>query len=680
MNKYQYSCFKRLDIFGVAPLFTIRGRPTFQTQIGSCLTILCIFLMGIYVLVFLNQMINHKSPDLQSSIYYDEIPQEIQLNKNNFSFAFGLQTKDYENYIDDSIYNVKAHQIKLEFIRNGIYNYEDIPLKLINCSQYNFEMIPEFFKKLPLNNLYCIDNDINLKGEFKKEYWNYIRLNFSKCENSTENGNKCKSEEEINKLLSAGYIGIFIPDYSFEPTKYSSPYSPYIKNLYKAFSIKYFEDIFFYFKIVQIITDSGYFFEDKKTIKFATFDYTQNDIDFRESNHFLSLTIRVSSKREIFQRSYIKLQEIFSNVGGMLKIVLLAGEYSVYFIRMLLYKNYILEFFNLDESEIRLKEVRKIYNLQKGKTNLDTLFSNISKHSIGNNNLQIIEEKSESGNNNDNSECSNKDSKQGSFILSNKNNKAVENNFLLQNKGTYSFLNSKKETKIMLYRGATANVNNYSSKKNSKTLLPHINLPYDRQKSAINNLKRNTIISNSGRNFEGQKMSFFNNNINNNNNNSTKSSKRKSMISIDHFNFDKQKNNIPELNILNKNSLKNNNFMPKTQLRVIKVPGFCADFVCKKNTFKTIKQVHENYKEIQFLLDIVHYLKSENELNIIEKYFFTEEQRKILSYTYSFEADFKLEREGYDYMIKHEKNKFDDKEVNETCQKSLLNFQNKNDI
>ena len=125
--------------------------------------------------------------------------------------------------------------------------------------------------------------------------------------------------------------------------------------------------------------------------------------------------------------------------------------------------------------------------------------------------------------------------------------------------------------------------------------------------------------------------------------------------------------------------LQKNILTPKPCLRVIKVPGFVSDFVCKKNTIKTIKQVHENYKEIQFLLDIVHYLKSENELNIICKFFFSEEQRKILSYTYSFEADFAMEREGYDYMIKHEKNKFDKKELNETSQKSLLDLPIKNE-
>ena len=661
MSKYEYSCFKRLDIFGAPPLFTIRGKSTFQTLIGSCLSLICIFLMTIYVLVFLNQMINHKSPDLRSTIYYDEIPQEIQLKKNNFSFVFGLQTKEFVNYIDESVYKVQAYQTKIKINKNGFYNITKENLKIITCKDNIFQIIPENFKQLPLNNLYCIDNDIILKGEYMKEEWNYIRLNFSKCENSTEN--KCKSEEEINKLLSGGYIGIFIPDYSFEPTKYFAPYNPYIKNVYKAFSIKYFEDIFFYFKSVQIITDSGYFFEDKKIIKFATYDYIQNDIDFRESKHFLSLTIRVSSKREVHERNYIKLQEIVSNVGGMLKIVLLFGEYSVYFIRMLLYKNYILEFFNLDESEIRLKEVRKIYNIPKGKSNIENLFSNLSKHSLGNNGLQIIEEKSESIQNNE--ESLNKNIKrENSFVLSKKSSK-FENNFVIEKKGTFSSYNSNKETRKLFYRGITANMNNIPSQLNSiNSMISNVNVPYNRQKSAVSdNPRKNNILTNNAVSYERQKSGFYTNN------NGIKISQRKSMNSVGTSNLDSKS----DLNLLHKSTKKN--LMPKTQLRVIKVPGFCVDFVCKKNTLKIIKQVNENYKEIQFLLDIVHYLKSQNEINIMEKCFFTEEQRRILSYTYSFEADFKLEREGYDYMIKHEKNKFDEKDENETSQKSLLQLQ-----
>ena len=141
MGKYEYSFLSQLDIFGIPPLFTIRGRRTFQTQIGSSLTILCIILILIYMSVFFNQMINHKSPDIQSIVYYDEIP-EVELYKNDFLFVFSLQTKEFKNYIDESIYKVEAYYTQLTLKSNGIYNLENIPLKITKCNEYNFELLP----------------------------------------------------------------------------------------------------------------------------------------------------------------------------------------------------------------------------------------------------------------------------------------------------------------------------------------------------------------------------------------------------------------------------------------------------------------------------------------------------------------------------------------------------------
>ena len=50
-----------------------------------------------------------------------------------------------------------------------------------------------------------------------KDSWNYIKLN-----------------------LIEVYISIFVPDYSFKPSKYEKSYYPYVRHLYRAFSIKYF--------------------------------------------------------------------------------------------------------------------------------------------------------------------------------------------------------------------------------------------------------------------------------------------------------------------------------------------------------------------------------------------------------------------------------------------------------
>ena len=83
-------------------------------------------------------MINHVSPNFNSTILYEETPPEVQLMKNNFSFVFGLQTKDYINYIDESIYKVNGFQTIAKLNEKGNYDLINQPLKIIKCNEYQF--------------------------------------------------------------------------------------------------------------------------------------------------------------------------------------------------------------------------------------------------------------------------------------------------------------------------------------------------------------------------------------------------------------------------------------------------------------------------------------------------------------------------------------------------------------
>ena len=246
MDSKIFSLFKYIDMFGIPPLFTIRGHQTFQTSIGSILTILCFLIMIIYVSYFFKQMIYHTNPSILSSIYNDEIPKFINLTKKNFSFAFGLQNKEYTNYIDESVYIVKGVQTKVYLRKNGSSEIYQTPIKIIKCNEYNFNIIPEYFEKLPLNDLYCLNDEFyEIEGEYKREIYSYIKLNFSKCENSTENNFSCKPIEVINEHLTGGFIGIFMIDYSLVPRDFKNPFIAYGKNVYNSFSNQFFVDLFF---------------------------------------------------------------------------------------------------------------------------------------------------------------------------------------------------------------------------------------------------------------------------------------------------------------------------------------------------------------------------------------------------------------------------------------------------
>jgi hypothetical protein len=253
-----------------------------------------------------------------------------------------------------------------------------------------------------------------------------------------------------------------------------------------------------------------------------------------------------------------------------------------------------------------------------------------------------------------------------------KYNSFIYNNSVIKNNDEKSEIRSNinNDDKLITDKKQFKKENTFFEMNKNKTLKQNnfLSINFIKGKSKTNDQYLiNSVLSNKMRNS----------NIKNKDIKDNISIKNNSIVSNEN---ESKKSNIIHPNILRKNSLfKKNMNISRLQLRVIKVPGFFSDFVCKKNTIKTIKQVHENYKEIQFLLDIVHYLKSQNELNIIEKYLFTEDQRKILSYTYTFNADFGLERKGYEYMIKHEKNQIDEQNLFENSQKNLLSLMNKND-
>ena len=618
MGKYQYPCLKQIDIFGIPPLFTIRGRPTFQTHIGSILTIICVTTILIYFIYLFTQMLCHKNPTFYSSIHYEEIPPEVKLSNNNFSFAFSLENFDYKNFIDNNVYNIKAFQTKLILQNDGSYKYQNTNLNIEKCNKitisYNYD-------KLPYDNLFCINDDIYLQGDYKTPIWNYVTFNFYKCENSTENNFSCKSENEINNLIKGGFIGMYISDYSFQPNNFDKPFKIFIKNLHRPFSIKYYKDIILYFKMVEIETDIGYFFEEKKKIIIPGFDYIQDDskYEYENPNNFLSLNIKFSLKKEIHKRSYLKLQNIFSNVGGTMKLILLFGEYSVYFIRITLYKNYILEFFNLDESEIRLKEVREKYSSIRKHLSTQSKINILTLSNLSNNNSFVL-----NNNNINNSKNNNNNNIHNSNII-------VPNNMLNQSQCKYNSLIHQSKMQLQ--------INNKNSPLSpSKNSLKINNIFYTPRKSVnqVNNffLRPPTVFENNEikRSTKTSQFNIINN--------ETREIKKKNSLFV----------NNTSIKMLQSISI------PKTKVRIIKIPSFWKDFLCKKKTCVTIKKVNNNYKEIQFLLDIVHYLKSENTLNIIIKYFFSEEQRKALSYTYTFETDFELEKIGYEYMIKHKKN------------------------
>jgi hypothetical protein len=351
----------QLDIYGTHPRFIINGEKKFNTYFGSFMTLVSGTVITLFFYIYTEEVINHKNPKLITTIYNDAQPSERIITTKDFIITFSLEYSNYSNFIDERIYTVQA----------GLYTYYKIngsnietrtPIDVIKCSEFTFDIIPSYFQSLDLKNLYCLKNGtFTFEGEYQSESFQFLYFIISKCNNLTSN-NTCYSEEKINSVLSGGYIGIFMSDKIVIPHNFSIPYQTYGKNIFSTFSIKQYTDYWIYFKPMEVHTDSGFFFKSWKKDYFIAYDRAEPVIDYRESNSFASINIRESTKREVYERSYSKIQEAAASAGGIVKIVTLLCEGIVYFFRQILYRNFMIQFFKFSRKEFNNN--RKIGNTE----------------------------------------------------------------------------------------------------------------------------------------------------------------------------------------------------------------------------------------------------------------------------------------------------------------------------
>ena len=376
--------FLQCDFLGKTQNFTIAKKNTFRTYIGSILSLIIIAIMISFVTYFAISIFDKDNPNLVTTVYNVDDPPFTPINDSVHIMTLSLQTPNYSLYIDESIYTLNAFFMKYTISHNGTQEILKEKLNIIKCNEYNFTLLPDYFAHLDLDNLYCLDKNSSLyiKGEYGKEEWTFINYEFSRCVNTSENNNICKSDQEIDDKLAGGFLGIFMTDLSIIPNQYNNPSVLYGKNVFTTFMNDRYTDVWFYMKIIKVNTDRGLLLKDIKHEEFIAYDSFMTTSDYRRSDVFLNLHFRLSQRTEIYDRTYQKVQAIAAELGGIIKISLIIGELLVYLFREVLYKDYILTFFSEDKNCNCSNKSGFIVYTSPNKKYIDSVCKNFSFSSI----------------------------------------------------------------------------------------------------------------------------------------------------------------------------------------------------------------------------------------------------------------------------------------------------------
>ena len=354
---------KKIDLFAKKPELYFNKKSRKTSLIGTILTILYSIIFLGYLVYKLNRMINRMDVTVyDTNSYTGEIP-SIQINNNLFyaGIAFDLPGTDIP-YLDERIYTIETKFVSQEKV-NGQWKINEtvIPMKICELSGFgsNYQSI---FENKDLSQMLCpIKVDYVLEGYSTMEKYSYVKINFKRCVNTSENNNHCFPMEIIQQYLYATNIDTMIEDIELTPRDHDHPIYYLERDIpgptYKDLHLM----IFVYMQIVIIETDDNIIgFEalsDTKIEKYLKYDTTwiipspnlYGDFTVNPEAPLNDITIQLSPSVLTLKRTYVKLIDILGDIGGLMATINMIFKAICTLIVNILYeKSLVNNLFNFD--------------------------------------------------------------------------------------------------------------------------------------------------------------------------------------------------------------------------------------------------------------------------------------------------------------------------------------------
>ena len=446
-------------------------------KIGSLFGLL---LSVTYILISIVLFINYLILTIQrkefkvydTSIYAQEMPY-INIDSNNLYFGFGMEDpKSLLRYIDETIYYPKVLFIDRIKVDGKFVTIEKRTLEYERCKKENFgKNYQHFFTNGELNNSYCLKDfnyNLTLAGGYKYEKMAYIRILVYPCKNTTENNYHCKSREIIDYYLTSGFFSLLIKDFGLNPSNFSFPVLPTLQDIYTIIDKRILRNFYIRFGVTEIHTDISFFKENIEKVKYLQYRNNFQTFKFREEKDYLNgkefcaTHLELDDSIIIQKRTYTKLSEVLSTIGGYMQMM-----NTIFSLLSLL--------INTFHTEIKL--VNSIFHFDTKKKKIGLKFRSLAQdtnyHLSSKNNLFFFSRNSLKNIELDNSKSRNR------FFLSGNNISNISSvlNISYINKNTINDNLNKK--KIIKKRNSSNDNENIIRSKQSNEGLPERNLNYD---------------------------------------------------------------------------------------------------------------------------------------------------------------------------------------------------------
>jgi hypothetical protein len=251
---------------------------------------------------------------------------------------------------------------------------------------------------------YCIDKSsvldfISLVGDTPSKW---LDIFVEKCDNKTSLVT-CQSKETIDKATADLIISPTIIESFTDSTDFENPGKivTYLSGL--PISSTMYKRHYIYYDRVKFNSDSGYIFEDIQSTEYLSFQRLYTDINFAGAslrpNSFGEITFQFNKIQKIFNRRYLKVQEVLASVGGFLNALYIIANLINFFIAR---KLYFAELFDNNFYDL-VEEENPDQNLNENQNHGNKMITDKNELS----NIELVPEKKQNMNNSNRKRSSN---------------------------------------------------------------------------------------------------------------------------------------------------------------------------------------------------------------------------------------------------------------------------------
>ncbi|KAL4441958.1 hypothetical protein ABPG74_003709 [Tetrahymena malaccensis] len=330
------SALEKIDIFGVGINIMFNQQSKHKTRFGGFITVIIITLLCLLFLSSIKQMIYKTNPQV---IYEQQLvsnPSRYNLQRNNFSFMLSLLDQNFNPIYDESIYRIEASFLYKQPSTNpdgseGPSVFQNLVLQMELCTENHFQVAnaKDYFLNLPYKQMHCFKNidDLYLVGQFEMDVFSVINISVIACDESDpENKVQCLDKTKRDEILSLSSLQVYYTTQIVQVSNNQQPFSSIGTSYFWETNIDFLQNISLLFIKTYVEDNQGLIFDDIQTQNSLLFSSERMMMSSKKDFSIYKVGIYLEkNKEQKYSRKYLKIQEAFSQVGGIFNVLFMIG-------------------------------------------------------------------------------------------------------------------------------------------------------------------------------------------------------------------------------------------------------------------------------------------------------------------------------------------------------------------